>query len=889
MIGTALTGGAGASVTADARSFQAQVSVASILDHADRLKEATRFTEAAPLYDGALATARERSGDQEIARALLGRADLRLRIRDWTGFDDAQEALAICERLDLKPGIAQSRLLMGAFEVGRDNRPSATALIAQAIDDYTTIGDRANAARAGFRLSNLMADGDEKQLVLTRTIENARAAGERELEGDALHRIGDSYFGTDRYEESMPALQQAAKLFESLGKPVLLGRVHNSMGRVFRAHGRIDEALREQKQALALHRQGDDPFALAQSLNAVAVTYQRMGYLDEAQSYLDQAVTLAPSIAAQMPNARDFFEANIAGLLLERGQCAAAAPMLEGVIARGIDAFIGLRWAQLGECYLQLNRPADALKAAIESVEKCGPSKDACARALGLRAQTQAAVGNSDLARADAQSALNMLEQLRKQLLPADAFRREFANSLRYIYTALIRLNVAEGDAKAGLEAAEQARARAFLDLLENRSLRPAAASPANALALTMRGPQAGSPLQSSAEAATAADLLATTNRLRSTMVSFWVGKDETFVWVSDRTGSIQSKRIQVSRSTLVRLVRDTKPFDVDDSKRKPFPLVTRGKAPLSLTTGDATWRQLYTLLIAPIRQWLPTSPGALLTIIPHDVLNGVSFAAMKSPSGRYLLEDYTLHYSPAGALFQFTAPLRRPDARTGSMLLVSDPALPKRSTLDEQLPRLPGTRAESTAIAKYMARRGGTTILQDAEASEDRIRELSRNRSVLHFATHAIVREDTPLESQLVLARSGDTPTTDGMLTAEEVYEMRLQADLVVLSACRSAAGAVPGDAMATFARAFLYAGTASLIASLWDVADEPTNQLIPEFYKNWTGGADKAVALRRAQLALLAGLRAGRISVSTSLGPVPLPEHPVFWAGFVLFGEPR
>jgi CHAT domain-containing protein len=292
--------------------------------------------------------------------------------------------------------------------------------------------------------------------------------------------------------------------------------------------------------------------------------------------------------------------------------------------------------------------------------------------------------------------------------------------------------------------------------------------------------------------------------------------------------------------------------------------------------------------LIVPIRSFLPTSPGALLTIIPHDVLNGVSFAALKDVNGRYLLEDFTLHYAPAGALFQFTSARRRADARTGSMLLVSDPTLPRRSPIDEPLSQLPGTRAESAMIAKY-ARGGGTTILQGSTASEQRIRELSADRSVLHFATHAIVREEDPLASELVLASSGGDSTQDGSLTAEEVYGMRLHADLVVLSACRSGAGAVPGEAMATFARAFLYAGTASLIASVWDVADEPTNQLVPSFYKEWFGGADKAVALRRAQLKLLDDLRAGRVRVSTSLGPVPLPEHPVFWAGFVLFGEPH
>ena len=125
-------------------------------------------------------------------------------------------------------------------------------------------------------------------------------------------------------------------------------------------------------------------------------------------------------------------------------------------------------------------------------------------------------------------------------------------------------------------------------------------------------------------------------------------------------------------------------------------------------------------------------------------------------------------------------------------------------------------------------------------------------------------------------------------MLTAQDVYGLNLAADLVVLSACRSASGTVAGDGVATFARAFLYAGAASLIASVWDVADEPSNRLMPDFYQAWLGGATKAAALRQAQLRLLADLRRGRVRVATPIGPVVVPEHPVFWAGFALFGEP-
>lgn len=197
----------------------------------------------------------------------------------------------------------------------------------------------------------------------------------------------------------------------------------------------------------------------------------------------------------------------------------------------------------------------------------------------------------------------------------------------------------------------------------------------------------------------------------------------------------------------------------------------------------------------------LPATRGALLTVVPHDTLTNVSFAALQDPRGRYLLEDYTLHYAPAGALLQFTAAQGRSQPRTGAMLMVSDPDPARRSTLDPMLPRLPGARNEAVAITRQ--------------------------------------------------------------LDASRVLSL-------------------------TFARAFLYAGAASMIASVWEVADEPSNRLLPAFYRAWLGGASKAAALRQAQLRLLADLRSGRVRVTTAIGPVPVSEHPVFWAGFALFGEP-
>jgi CHAT domain-containing protein len=302
---------------------------------------------------------------------------------------------------------------------------------------------------------------------------------------------------------------------------------------------------------------------------------------------------------------------------------------------------------------------------------------------------------------------------------------------------------------------------------------------------------------------------------------------------------------------------------------------------------GRQARRELYQLLIAPVADLLPREPGALLTVLPHGPLFLVSFAALIDDHGKYLLERYTIHYAPSSAVLQYTSGKRQGSSAAPRYLLVGDPAdLP---TVDggKALPRLPGSQQEVDAVARSLRGRD-VTVLTGAAAHEGQVRGVIDGKTILHFATHGIVRDDDPFESFLALGRSGDAASTDGRLTAQEIYDLDLHADLVILSACRTATGKVTGDGIIGLTRAFLYAGAPSVVATLWDVADEPGLFLLPTLYQSLNAGAGGARALRTAQLKLLAQLRAGRVQIDGPLGHVTLPEDPLFWAGFVVVGEP-
>jgi CHAT domain-containing protein len=315
--------------------------------------------------------------------------------------------------------------------------------------------------------------------------------------------------------------------------------------------------------------------------------------------------------------------------------------------------------------------------------------------------------------------------------------------------------------------------------------------------------------------------------------------------------------------------------------------LRVRGNEVVALASGGKqARRELYRLLVAPISNVLPRDDGALLTIVPHGPLFLVSFAALIDEHDRYLLERFTIHYAPSTAVLQYTAG-KKQRSPVSRYLLVSDPAdLP---TLEggKPLQRLPGSRQEVAAVARSLRGRD-VTVLTGTSAHEDQVRGAMTGRTVLHFATHGIVRDDEPFESFLAFGRAGASPPSDGRLTAQEIYDLDLHADLVILSACRTAAGRVTGDGIIGLMRAFMYAGTPTVIATLWDVADEPGLFLLPPFYDALGTGVDASRALRTAQLGFLARLRAGRVRVDGPLGHVTLPEDPLFWAGFVVVGEP-
>ncbi len=180
----------------------------------------------------------------------------------------------------------------------------------------------------------------------------------------------------------------------------------------------------------------------------------------------------------------------------------------------------------------------------------------------------------------------------------------------------------------------------------------------------------------------------------------------------------------------------------------------------------------------------------------------------------------------------------------------------------------LPNNRQEVQNIAELT---GGKEILGDT-ATKNKFLENAPDAKILHLATHSEIDKTNPMLSKMYFTATEDS----GELTASEVYNLNLNADLVVLSACSTGLGKTEsGDGVMSMARAFTYAGVSSAVMSLWQVSDRQTSELMVKFYENLQKGQDKNEALRNAKLEYLASVHE------------PELQHPYYWAGFVISGD--
>jgi CHAT domain-containing protein len=471
--------------------------------------------------------------------------------------------------------------------------------------------------------------------------------------------------------------------------------------------------------------------------------------------------------------------------------------------------------------------------------------------------------GNENkLAETNLKDSIEIWESFRTGLV--DEQRRSLAEKSVQSYRFLQQVQIALQKPESALETSDRGRARAFIELLAARF---AGETLENAIA------------KQKVEKLSIAQIQQVAKTQAATLVQYSIVSDkELYIYIVQPDGRISFRKADIS--VLGKSLNDFVNASRDGlgvrgrTDRAAFlvPILPEKQRELQ-AQRDSSLRQLHKLLIEPIADLLPNNETDRVIFMPQGQLFLVPFPALLNAQNQPLIAQHTILTAPSIQTLDLThkTAQNRPQG-TRPALVVGNPTMPAVSTVigdpPQRLTQLPGAETEAKAIAQKL----NTQAITGTNARKDVVMQKMQNASIIHLATHGLLdsfKGDTP--GAIALAPNGNGERNDGLLTSGEIFDLKLNADLVVLSACDTGRGDITGDGVIGLSRSLFVAGVPSVIVSLWKVPDDSTALLMSEFYKNWKDRKlNKAQALRQAML--------------TTQAKYP---DPLDWAAFTLIGE--
>jgi CHAT domain-containing protein len=756
----------------------------------------------------------------------------------------------------------------------------------------------------------------------------ARLIGDRAGEGGSLNNTGSAYESLGYYFQALEYYQQALfiarEVEDRTGEQVVL----NNIGLIYHRLGQYSQALEYYQQSLSIAREIQKPEEIL--LNNIGGVYDSLGqYLKALEYYQDSLVScresnnrageglvlnnigLSYSNLEQYSQALNYFQDALA-ISREVGNRAQEGRILNniGVVYDGLNQYLqALEYYQqalfirkeigdrAGEATTlnNIGLVYDHLEQYQQSLEQYQQSLN-IKREIGDRAGEATTLNNIGFALIQLDqftqaeevlyTAIEIWESLRDVDL-SNADQVAIFETQRFTYQALERTLVVQNQPDKilrALEVSERGRARAlinwFSSQLGNQNIDDFSANIINISNIQDVANQKDSTL------------------IQYSLINAGIGAPILLIWVIQPDGQIHFRSVnladlEVPLSDLIITSREAIGARGRD-RATIVPTLTAQALERQRNQEQENLQKLYQLLIEPIAQYLPTNPEERVVFIPQGELFLVPFPALMDANGDYLIKNHTILTAPSIQVLGLMSELRQSNNTRSSgirnlgandLLVVGNPIMPSvwnpETGEEQQLPSLSGAEAEATDIAALF----GTEALMLDEATEQTVRQRMQNAQVIHLATHGLLEYGNPQESGVrdfpgAIALAPDSTFTshsleeagrgDGLLTASEILDINLQADLVVLSACDTGRGRITGDGVIGLSRSFIQAGVPSVIVSLWSVPDAPTASLMTEFYRQWQQNQDKAQALRQAML----------ITMQTH----PDPRN---WAAFTLIGE--
>jgi CHAT domain-containing protein/tetratricopeptide (TPR) repeat protein len=645
-------------------------------------------------------------------------------------------------------------------------------------------------------------------------------------EATALAYLGRVYLASGDYQKALDVFTQAALRFEKLNIPTAQANVLGNIGKVYKSLNQPQEAIANHNQELKLRRNLGDRTGEAETLYNLAVSERDRNNLAVALTQIQSTIKIVEDIRTRVTS-QDLRTSYFASV--------------QKYYQFYIDLLMQLHKQQPAKGYNAL-----ALQA----------SERARARSL-LDLLTEA---NADI-RQGVDSKLIATERSLQQQL--DALEKRRLNLFSREYT------------KAQAEKLEQ-ETETLLEQYRQVQAKIRATSPRYA-ALTQPQPLSVEQIQSS---------VVDDNTL---LLEYSLGEDRSYLWAVSKN-SITSYELP-------------KRAEIEAAAQKFYQaLIT----PIPRTKPATAANALSQLILAPVAKQLGQKR---LVVVADDALQYVPFAALNTPtpqnSNKYQPlavnhEIITLPSASTLAVLRQETRGRKTAAKT--LAVIADPIFSanderlKNRTTSPQNPslnldlqqlqrsardanisfeRLPFTRQEAQTILALVPAKDRKQALDfAANRAAATNAELSQYRMV-HFATHGILNSQNPELSGVVLSLFDETgKPQNGFLRLHDIFNLKLPAELVVLSACETGLGEeIKGEGLIGLTRGFMYAGTPRIVVSLWSVDDEGTSELMQKFYR----------LMLKDNLKPAAALRAAQIEMWRN----PRYQSPYFWAAFTIQGE--
>jgi CHAT domain-containing protein/Tfp pilus assembly protein PilF len=677
-----------------------------------------------------------------------------------------------------------------------------------------------------------------------------RAVGDRIGEAQTLGNIGLVYRSLGEMQKALEKFNEALPIKRALGDRIGEANILNHIGVVYRSLGEIQRALEKYNEALLIRRAVGDRYGEAETLLGIARAEQKQGNLTQAHQTIEQAISIVESVRA-----------SISSQELRASFFASRQDLYESYI----------------EVLMQMHKQNPAA------------SFDALALTVSERARARS------LLELLTESRIDVRQGVDSSLLERERSLQQLLNAKAAAQIALLSRNHTPAQAEAAAKEIDSITTeyKELREQIRARNPRYAALTQPQPLSLAEIQQQVLDP-----------DTL---------LLEYSLGDNASYLFVVSQA-SITShqlpKRAEIEAAT--RRVREllTAP--------QPQPGDTEAKYQARIKEArESYWPQaavLSRMLLGPAASQLG---GKRLLIVADGALQYLPFGALPTPgtegqrdreterqgksalSTPLIVNNEIVHLPSASALAVLRRELagRQPAAKAVAVLadpvFSADDARVKsdaKTQAGEEAPpelrraindvrgemrRLLLTRDEAESILSVTPRTDGFGALDfranRATATSD---ELSRYR-IVHFATHGLLDSEHPELSGIVLSLVDERGRAqDGFLRLHEIFNLRLPAELVVLSACQTGLGKeIKGEGLVGLTRGFMYAGAARVVASLWQVNDAATAELMKRFYRLMLkDGMRPAAALRAAQI---------------EMWKRPQWQSPFYWGGFALQGE--